>query len=91
VVFRNDTGHLLEFALMGQRTEFPARGLAGGGEGSLRRFEVNGEVVDPKARIELAPGDRITMREAGGGGYGDSAQRDPDAARADRECGYVTE
>ena len=91
VVFRNDTGHLLEFALMGQRTEFPATGLAGGGNGSRRLYEVNGEVVDPKARIELGPGDRITMREAGGGGYGDPAERDPEAARADRERGYVTD
>ena len=70
VVFSNDAGHRFEFALMGQRTEFPAKGFAGGGDGALRCFEVNGKVVDPKARIELAPGDRITMREAGGGGYG---------------------
>ena len=91
VVFRNDTGHLLEFALMGQRTEFPATGLAGGGDGSRRLYDVNGEVVDPKARIELNPGDRITMREAGGGGYGDPAERDPSAAQADLERGYVTE
>ena len=72
VVFRNDSGHLFEFALMGQRTEFPAQGFAGGGAGALRVYEVNGAVVNPKARIELAPGDQITMREAGGGGYGEA-------------------
>ena len=44
-----------------------------------------------KARIELAPGDRITMREAGGGGYGDPAERDAKAALVDRMSGYVTE
>ena len=70
VVFRNDTGHLLEMALMGQRTEFAAKGLAGGGDGALRQYEVNGKPVDPKSRVELSPGDRITMREAGGGGFG---------------------
>ena len=70
VVFRNDTGHPLEFALMGQRTSFPALGLAGGGSGALRRYEVNGAPVDPKSRVLLEPGDRISMYEAGGGGYG---------------------
>jgi len=89
VVFRNDTGHLLELALMGQRTEFPAKGLAGGGDGGLRRYEVNGEPVDPKARIELSPGDRITMREAGGGGYGDPTARDEHAVRLDQARGFV--
>ncbi len=84
VVFRNDTGNLLEIALMGQRTEFPATGLAGGRDGSLRRYEVNGAVVDPKARIELSPGDRIVMLEAGGGGYGDPANRAANAIQADR-------
>ena len=54
------------------RTEFPAQGFAGGGAGALRVYEVNGVVVNPKARIELAPGDQITMREAGGGGYGEA-------------------
>lgn len=70
VVFKNDTDHPFEFALMGQRTECPAKGFAGGGDGALRVYKVNGKVVDPKARIELLPGDNITMREAGGGGYG---------------------
>ena len=77
VVFRNDTGHLMEIALMGQRTTFPAKGLAGGATGCLRRYEVNGEPVDPKARLLLEPGDRIAMFEAGGGGYGDPAERRP--------------
>ena len=90
VVFRNDTGNLMEIALMGQRTEFAAKGLFGGGDGALRLYEMNGKIVDPKARIELAPGDRITMREAGGGGYGNPVDRNPEATRIDRARGYVT-
>jgi N-methylhydantoinase B/oxoprolinase/acetone carboxylase alpha subunit len=31
------------------------------------------------------------MREAGGGGYGDEADRDPKARQLDHELGYVTE
>ena len=90
MTFRNDTGHSLEFALMGQRTEFPAKGLVGGRDGRPRRYEVNGILVDPKARITLEPGDRITMIEAGGGGYGNPAKRDPAARAADRASGHVT-
>ena len=74
VVFRNDTGYLLEIALMGQRTEFAAKGLQGGDDGALCRYEVNGQLVDPKSRVELSPGDRISMREAGGG-FGSAAER----------------
>ena len=91
VVFRNDTGNMLEFALMGQRTQFAAKGMAGGGYGSLRSYQVNGTVVDPKARVELAPGDRITMREAGGGGYGDPALRSPEAIQVNPQSGCVTD
>ncbi|MCB1739171.1 MAG: hydantoinase B/oxoprolinase family protein [Gammaproteobacteria bacterium] len=90
VVLRNDSIHPFEIALMGQRTEFPALGLAGGGSGSLRSYELNGEPVDPKARIELKPGDRLRMREAGGGGYGDPAERDPKALLDDRARGHVS-
>ena len=90
VVFRNDTGNPIEFALMGQRTEFPARGLVGGGDGSLRKYLVNGVAVDPKARITLMPGDRIMMQEAGGGGYGNEKERDLRTLKKDQEIGYIS-
>ena len=90
VIFRNDTGNPLEFALMGQRTEFSAKGLLGGNDGALREYLVNGETVDPKARITLLPGDRITMREAGGGGYGNHKERDLKAIKNDEDMGYVS-
>ena len=89
VIFRNDTGNPLEFALMGQRTEFSAKGLLGGNDGALREYLVNGETVDPKARITLLPGDRITMREAGGGGYGSHKERDLKAIKNDQDLGIV--
>jgi len=90
VVFRNDTGHLLDIALMGQRTEFPARGFAGGGNGAARCFLVGGEAVDGKGRLVLAPGERVVMREAGGGGFGDPLARPPAAVQHDVDQGYVT-
>ena len=90
VIFRNDTGNPLEFALMGQRTEFSAKGLLGGIDGALREYLVNGETVDPKARITLLPGDRITMREAGGGGYGSPYERVAERVLKDVERRWET-
>ena len=77
VVLRNDTGHPLTMLGMGNRTEFPARGQFGGGAGALRVHAINGKPVHAKGRIEVAPGERITVIEAGGGGFGDPANRDP--------------
>ena len=90
VVFRNDTGHVLDLALMGQRTEFPARGFMGGHDGHLRQFLLNDAPADPKGRLVLSPGDRVTMREAGGGGFGDPIERALSAVQHDVEDGYVT-
>ena len=75
IVLRNDTGHLLTVFSMANRTQFPARGLRGGGNGALREHRVNGVTVDPKGRHVLAPGDVFVALEAGGGGMGDPSLR----------------
>ena len=90
VVFRNDTPELLDLALMGQRTRFAAKGFFGGGDGGLRVYLRDGTPVDPKGRHLLAPGERIVMREAGGGGYGDPRRRDPAHVLADVRAGRVS-
>jgi N-methylhydantoinase B len=41
-------------------------------------------------RVAVAPGDRITLLTAGGGGHGDPALRDPEAVRRDGADGYVS-
>jgi N-methylhydantoinase B len=46
--------------------------------------------VDPKGHYELAPGDRITMIEAGGGGYGNPSERPRAAVLADLAEGFIT-
>lgn len=89
--FRNDTEHTLDIALMGQRTEFPALGYAGGGSGMLRAYEINGETVAGKGRYLLAHGDVITMYEGGGGGVGNPANRSDAALRRDIAEGHVSE
>jgi N-methylhydantoinase B len=75
---------------MGNRTEFPPAGLVGGGPGQLRRHQVNGETVHPKGQYHLSPGDRITLVEAGGGGFGKPAERSRALIRHDIAEGYVT-
>jgi N-methylhydantoinase B len=90
VVLRNDTGHPLTMLGMGNRTEFPARGQFGGGAGSLRRHAADGKPVHAKGRIEVAPGARLTIIEAGGGGFGDPRRRSRQAIASDVADGLVS-
>ena len=90
VVIRNDSGNLFTVLCMANRTEFAALGFAGGKPGGRRELRINGQVVDPKGRLPLAPGDRITMLEAGGGGYGDPRERDRERVRSDLANGFVS-
>ena len=90
VAFRNDTGHLLTVAFLGQRTQFPALGLFGGMSGALRTYEVNGSPANPKGRHVLQPGEGFVTHEAGAGGYGDPRNRPPQDVLADVQEGLVT-
>jgi N-methylhydantoinase B len=67
---------------------FPPRGVLGGGDGSLAsvaKVELDGaETPGPViGDVELRPGEWVRGLEAGGGGYGDPLERDPDAVRRD--------
>lgn len=90
VRLRNDTGETLVMLGMGNRMEFPAKGAFAGRAGSLRVHMLDGKPVHAKGRIEVAPGQIITVTEAGGGGYGDPMAREPIAIAADVADGYVT-
>ncbi|WP_366655440.1 hydantoinase B/oxoprolinase family protein [Fodinicurvata sp. EGI_FJ10296] len=76
--------------IFGLRTRFPARGFDGGGNGARRVFLVNDVPIPPKGRFRLATGDTLTIREAGGGGFGDPHQRDPAAVAEDIAWGRVS-
>lgn len=91
VVIRNDSEHLMVALCMANRTEFAPAGMHGGGAGDRRECRINGITVDPKGRHELAPGDEMTLLEAGGGGYGDPAQRDRSALARDVANGWVSQ
>lgn len=91
VVIRNDTGQPMSIFSMANRTRYPPLGLHGGRPGALREHLINGQPIDPMGRHTLQPGDRLTLREAGGGGYGDPKKRPHDKIKADVAAGFVSE
>ncbi len=73
----------------------PARGVLGGRPGSLAeaaRIGADGSEValEPIGDVTLRPGEWVRGREAGGGGYGDPLDRDPERVRADVLEGWVS-
>jgi N-methylhydantoinase B len=90
IIMANESGHLLTVFIMGCRTEFPAQGVCGGRPGALRKYLINGKEVHPKGRYEMQPGDRLELLDAGGGGYGDPAKRDPRAIAEDLRQGFLS-
>ena len=90
IEFVNDSGSEVSIACLAGRTEFAPRGVNGGRPGGLRQIRINGRNVHPKGRYVLAPGDRLTTLESGGGGYGDPRKRDRKALAHDVAQGFVS-
>lgn len=90
IAMRNDTGHPMTIHAMGARTVFPALGVRGGKRGALRSYLLNGQEIQAQGRYELKLGDKLELLEAGGGGYGDPAKRDPKKLAADLAQGFVS-
>jgi N-methylhydantoinase B len=55
-------------------------------DGEEREFPTPGKVTNHV----IVAGDLVVMRSAGGGGYGDPLERDPERVRADVDAGYVS-
>jgi N-methylhydantoinase B len=74
------------------RMRYPAAGIAGGRPGSPGRVLVNDVPVAPTSSLEVSfrPGDLVRLMTPGGGGHGDPAARDPEAAARDGRDGYVS-
>jgi N-methylhydantoinase B len=82
-------------ALRGHRHQYPPPGLDGGEPGAPTRFtlERGGKSIAlaPQASsIATEPGDRFIAETPGGGGFGDSAQRERDAIEHDLAMGYIS-
>jgi N-methylhydantoinase B len=72
------------------RFRYPPEGLFGGKPGAKARFLVNGDDGYPYGLTRLQNGDVVTMEAAGGGGYGDPMERDPERVTEDVQNGYLT-
>jgi N-methylhydantoinase B len=56
--------------LLTERRRHAPQGAAGGGEGARGRNMLNGAELPAKTRVELEPGDVVTLETPGGGGWG---------------------
>jgi N-methylhydantoinase B len=68
----------------------PPEGLFGGKPGGKAQFLVNGVPGNPFGLTQLKPGDVVIIDAAGGGGYGNPLDREPETVERDVMEGYVS-
>jgi N-methylhydantoinase B len=78
-----------------ERTKDPPWGLRGGMPGAVNeavlvRRDGSEQKLLKATGVPMEPGDRLTFRTAGGGGFGDPRARDPAAIADDLAKGYVS-
>ncbi|MBT8208863.1 MAG: hydantoinase B/oxoprolinase family protein [Acidimicrobiia bacterium] len=84
-------GYLFEFGAMFDRVENPARGRQGGGDGAPGAVYLDdGSPFSPKGKQTVSADRRLILELPGGGGFGDPADRDPDAVANDEVQGYIS-
>ncbi|WP_431284759.1 hydantoinase B/oxoprolinase family protein [Humitalea sp. 24SJ18S-53] len=83
-----------EVFLLGERGRHAPFGVLGGGSAALNKFSwqtEDGWASPPMASkivgVRIEKGQRIRLETPGGGGWGDPAKRDPEAAAADKRHG----
>jgi len=84
----------LTFTVLADRTKLGPWGVLGGGDGATARYLLVRDgvehVLDPKSTIELEPGDVVSYRTCGGGGYGPPGEREPFRVARDVREGKVS-
>lgn len=76
---------------MYDRTRFPARGFLGGQDGAVGElFLSDGTSPHPKSKYLIRPGQQLTLRLPGGGGFHSPLSRDPARVLSDVRQGYVS-
>ncbi len=97
--FRGGLGQEMQFRVVGRRSmiasvrpdkiKFPPPGVLGGRPGQAGRFTINGKDVAVRP-YGLKPGDTVTLRLPGGGGYGKPRTRPKDLVLRDLADGYIS-
>jgi len=77
-------------AIQAGRYRYPPGGLFKGGAANRAQFMVNDQAGDSSGLTLCESGDVIKFISAGGGGYGDSLARDPQAVEQDVRNEYVS-
>lgn len=89
IAFRVIAGELVFASLRPDKVRYPAPGMVGGHAGMPGTFAVNGETFAIEPRT-LRPGDVLSIRLPGGGGYGDPRTRDRVRVREDLAEGFIS-
>ena len=76
-------------SLLADRQRHAPYGIVGGEDGATGETLVNDARVPSKSTHHLSAGDVVSLRTPGGGGYGDPADRDPEARERDRRLGKL--
>ena len=77
-------------AIQAGRYRYPPKGLFKGGSANKAQFVVNDQAGDPSGLTLCESGDDIQFHSAGGGGYGDPLEREPQAVEQDVFNEYVS-
>jgi N-methylhydantoinase B len=102
--FRGGLGHYRDYLILDhdaflttvqERTKCPPWGLAGGKAAAVNALIVNPDTPEAESikKVNAKPvksGSHISVRTGGGGGYGDSFERDSELVRLDVVRGYVS-
>lgn len=102
--FRGGTGVIVEyeviapmtFSYISIRNRHPSPGAQGGTDGGpqwAKLVTAEGEetaLPQKITNVKVKPGDHIIVCNAGGGGFGDPKERDPELVRRDLEDGFIS-
>ena len=77
-------------AIQAGRFRYPPQGLFKGGSANKARFIVNDQDGDPSGLTLCQSGNVIQFHSAGGGGYGEPLERDPQSVEQDVFSEYVS-
>ena len=86
-----DRGIPFDVLAMFERVDNPPKGRDGGEVGTAGRVSLaSGTTLRPKGQQTIPAGDRLRLEMAGGGGFGDPHERDPERVAEDVRNGFVS-